>query len=106
MTAPGEAAEEKAARDYDLVLVLGGRNALGAFAAGVYQGLHEAGLEPDWIVGCSVGAINGALIAGSPSKRRIDALRAFWQPTPAGIGLDLPLFPAALEVARRAAAVT
>ncbi|KQT44612.1 hypothetical protein ASG43_14945 [Aureimonas sp. Leaf454] len=66
-------------RDADLVLILSGGNALGAFQAGVYQALHEAGLEPDWIVGTSIGAINGALIAGSTFENRVEALRAFWR---------------------------
>lgn len=93
-------------RAYDLVLVLGGGNALGAFEVGVYQALHEAGLEPDWIVGASIGAINGALIAGSAVERRMETLRAFWQPTPVGLGVDVALVPAAMEVARRTGAVT
>ena len=56
----------RAAR-FDLVLALSGGNALGAFEAGAYQALHETDLLPDWIVGTSIGAINGALIVGSAS---------------------------------------
>jgi NTE family protein len=105
MTTP-DPASAKPQRDFDLVLVLGGGNALGAYEAGVYEALHEAGLEPDWIAGVSIGAINGALIAGSPIDRRVAALRDLWRPAPVGIGLDAALFPAAAEVARRTAAVT
>ncbi|WP_156420983.1 patatin-like phospholipase family protein [Aureimonas sp. AU22] len=71
-----------ASRDFDLVLVLSGGNALGAFEAGVYEVLHHRGLQPDWIVGTSIGAINGALIAGAPPEKRIETLRAFWRPDP------------------------
>lgn len=85
-------------RGYDLVLVLSGGNALGAFEAGAYQALHEQDLQPDWIVGTSIGAINGAIIAGSTPDRRIAALRDFWRPTPAGPEAMWP------EVARRSAA--
>ena len=46
-----------------IVLVLEGGGALGSYQAGVYQALHEAGMEPDWIVGTSIGAINASLIA-------------------------------------------
>ena len=48
-----------------IVLVLQGGGALGAYQAGVYQALHEGGIEPDWVVGTSIGAINASLIAGN-----------------------------------------
>ena len=60
------------------VLVLQGGGALGAYQAGVYQALHEAGLEPDWVVGTSIGAINAALIAGNRPQDRLERLDAFW----------------------------
>jgi NTE family protein len=59
-------------------LVLQGGGALGAYQAGVYQALHEAGLEPDWVVGVSIGAINSAIIAGNPPERRLERLEEFW----------------------------
>src|SRR5213080_3018100 len=43
-----------------VVLVLQGGGALGSYQAGVYQALHEAGIEPDWIIGTSIGAIKRA----------------------------------------------
>lgn len=61
------------------VLVLQGGGALGAYQAGVYEAMHEAGLEPDWIVGTSIGAVNGALIAGNRPADRVEQLRAFWR---------------------------
>jgi NTE family protein len=60
------------------VLVLQGGGALGAYQVGVVQALHEAGVEPDWVIGTSIGAINGALIAGNEPSRRIDCLHGFW----------------------------
>jgi NTE family protein len=59
-------------------LVLQGGGAMGAYQAGVYQGLHEAGIRPDWIAGISIGAINAALIAGNPPALRVARLREFW----------------------------
>ena len=85
-----------------LVLVLGGGNALGSYQAGVYQALHEAGREPDWIVGTSAGAINGALIAGTIAAQRVARLREFWQP--AGSGGDASFWPTPMETLRRTAA--
>ncbi len=62
-----------------VVLVLQGGGALGAYQAGVYQALHEAGIEPDWIIGTSIGAINGSLIAGNEVGHRLDRLKEFWR---------------------------
>jgi len=33
------------------VLVLQGGGALGAYQAGAYAALHDAGMEPDWVAG-------------------------------------------------------
>ncbi|WP_204308251.1 patatin-like phospholipase family protein, partial [Klebsiella aerogenes] len=41
--------------------------------------LHEAGIEPDWVSGVSIGAINAAIIAGNSPARRLDRLRQFWE---------------------------
>ena len=59
-----------------VVLVLQGGGALGSYQAGVYQALHEAGIEPDWIIGTSIGAINASLIAGNDPRQRLDASAA------------------------------
>jgi NTE family protein len=67
------------AREQQIVLVLQGGGALGAFQAGVYQGFHEAGVEPDWVVGTSIGAINAALIAGNPPVVRAHRLSEYWR---------------------------
>src|SRR5262245_3817370 len=61
-----------------IVLVLQGGGALGAYQAGVYHALHEHGVEPDWIVGTSIGAINASLIAGNPHGSRLERLKEFW----------------------------
>lgn len=62
-----------------LVLVLQGGGALGAYQAGVYEALSEAGYEPDWISGISIGSVNGAIIAGNPQEKRAERLREFWE---------------------------
>jgi NTE family protein len=71
-------AHEKIAGAGQFVLVFQGGGALGAFQAGVYQALHEARIEPDWIIGTSIGAINAGLIAGNDPIDRIAALKEFW----------------------------
>jgi NTE family protein len=60
------------------VLVLQGGGALGAYQVGVYQALHERGIEPDWVIGTSIGAINAALIAGNRPEHRLQRLQTFW----------------------------
>ena len=59
-------------------LVLQGGGALGAYQAGVYQALHEANFEPDWIAGVSIGSINAAIIAGNKPEHRLEKLEKFW----------------------------
>jgi NTE family protein len=61
-----------------VALVLQGGGALGAYQVGVYQAMHEAGIEPDWVSGVSIGAINSAIIAGNPPDRRLERLGVFW----------------------------
>jgi NTE family protein len=76
--------------DVRFALVLSGGNALGAYHAGLYEALHEAELEPQWICGTSIGAVTGALIAGNPREDRLRRLAEFWRPEPDG---DKPLMP-------------
>jgi NTE family protein len=61
-----------------IALLLQGGGALGAYQAGVYQALEEADLLPDWVGGISIGAVNGAIIAGNMPGKRIEKLRGFW----------------------------
>jgi NTE family protein len=63
----------------NIALVLQGGGALGAYQAGIYQALHEAGLRPDTVAGVSIGGINAAIIAGNPPERRVERLREFWE---------------------------
>ena len=91
----GVASQPIGALPYDVIaLVLQGGGALGAYQAGVYQGLHEAGIRPNWLAGISIGALNAAIIAGSPEAERVARLREFWETIcatpvewPAGEGL-------------------
>lgn len=71
-----------------VVLVFQGGGALGAYQVGVYEALHEAGIEPDWVIGTSIGAINAALIAGNERSRRLERLDAFWNRVQQGPASD------------------
>src|SRR6476469_9838314 len=61
------------------VLVLQGGGALGAYQAGAYEALFDAGHMPSWVAGTSIGAINAAIIAGNPPEQRASRLREFWE---------------------------
>lgn len=74
------------------VLILQGGGALGAYQAGAYCALHEHGIEPDWLAGISIGAINAALIAGNPPQERVEKLRAFWNRVSSG-KFSRPMLP-------------
>lgn len=77
---PRRGPRQPAQAAYDTVaLILQGGGALGSYQAGVYEGLHEAGMRPDWLAGISIGAINAAIIAGSPPDERVARLRGFWE---------------------------
>ncbi len=60
-------------------LVLSGGAALGAIQVGMWTALVEAGVEIDFIVGTSVGAVNGGWIAARPDHAGADALAAVWK---------------------------
>lgn len=60
------------------VFVLQGGGALGSYQAGAFEALTEQGIEPDWIAGISIGAINAAIMAGNAPEDRLEKLRSFW----------------------------
>ena len=65
-----------------VAFALGGGGVLGAHEVGMLQALFEADVRPDLIVGTSVGAINGAMVAADPSRDAITRLERLWM----GIG--------------------
>ncbi len=89
------------------ILVLQGGGALGAYQAGVYEGMVEKGFAPDWVTGVSIGAVNAALIAGNPPGRRIERLREFWDQVSSHLPLIAPSYLDPMRVAfNRASATT
>jgi NTE family protein len=58
--------------------VLGGGGVLGAYEVGMLRALTEAGVRPDLVVGTSVGAVNGAVVAADPAAATA-RLAAMWQ---------------------------
>ncbi|MBA3745294.1 patatin-like phospholipase family protein, partial [Sporichthya sp.] len=58
--------------------VLGGGGMLGAAEVGMLQSLAEHGVEPDLVLGTSVGAINGAAYACRPGVGAATRLAQMW----------------------------
>ena len=73
----------------EVALVLQGGGALGAYQAGVIEGLEEKGIEVDWVAGISIGAVNAAILAGNIPEKRVVRLRGFWEEVTA----SLPALP-------------
>lgn len=59
--------------------VLSGGAALGAAQVGMLLAMSEAGIEPDLVVGTSVGAVNGAWIVGRPGTEGVSSLADLWR---------------------------
>lgn len=76
----------------ETVLLLQGGGALGSYQAGVFEALAEAKIEPTWLAGISIGAVNAAIIAGNPVGRRAARLREFWD-TVTGALPSFPVWP-------------
>lgn len=89
-----------------IALVLSGGNALASYQAGAYEALHERRIEPDLVAGASAGAINGAIICGTPPGERLARLAEFWQPAPAGDRQHSGAWSPMQETARRTLAAS
>jgi NTE family protein len=59
--------------------VLSGGASLGAVQVGMLQALSQWGARPDFVVGTSVGAVNGAWVAGHPGSHAADGLAEVWR---------------------------
>ncbi|MBV9097324.1 MAG: patatin-like phospholipase family protein, partial [Frankiaceae bacterium] len=60
-------------------VVFSGGGSLGAAQVGALQALYEAGITPDVVVGCSVGALNAAYLAVDPTPDRVRSLEQLWR---------------------------
>ena len=65
-------------QDGPTAFVLGGGGVLGAAEVGMLVALLEAGIRPDLVLGTSVGAVNGAMLAADPTPRAAQRLTRLW----------------------------
>jgi NTE family protein len=63
---------------YEVAFVLGGGGILGAHEVGMLRALAESSIEPDLILGTSIGAVNGAMFAGDPTVAGVRRLGELW----------------------------
>jgi NTE family protein len=63
----------------ETAFVLGGGGLLGAVEVGMLRALLEADIRPDLVLGTSVGALNGALLAADPGPGVVDRLVGLWE---------------------------
>ena len=79
--------------------VLGGGGRWGAVEVGMIQALDEAGIEPDLILGTSIGAFNGAVIADYPGREGVERLTGFWEQVTGADLFQTGFFDRAIRVA-------
>ena len=70
-------ANDSSARE--IAFVLGGGGVLGAAEVGMLAALAERGVEPDLVLGTSIGAVNGAMYAAEPGAAGVERLRLLWR---------------------------
>lgn len=86
--------------------VLGGGGHLGAHQVGMLRALFQRGIRPDLIVGTSVGAVNGAMVAAEPSEAMVERLESLWRSLGrAGVVRSGSMFDEMRRVVRRRTAV-
>jgi NTE family protein len=79
--------------------VLGGGGRWGAVEVGMIKALDEAGIEPDLILGTSIGAFNGAVIADYPGREGVERLTGFWEEVTGADLFQTGFFDRAIRVA-------
>jgi NTE family protein len=69
---------ERVVAEHPIAFVLGGGGVRGAVEIGMIDALLRADIRPDLVIGTSIGAINGALVASDPTPTVIGKLMTAW----------------------------
>jgi NTE family protein len=85
--------------------VLSGGGNLGALQVGMLRALFERRIHPDVVLGCSVGALNGAAIAADPSLAMVGRLQELWRDIADHDVMPAGLLPPTLQLARKGVAI-
>ncbi len=84
--------------------VLSGGGNLGAIQVGMLRALAEREVVPDVVLGCSIGALNGAAYASNPTTGGIDALVAHWEGSGDSV-MPSSRIPSAVQLLRKGASL-
>ena len=85
--------------------VLSGGGNLGALQVGMLRALFERRIEPDLVLGCSVGALNGAAVAAEPSLAMVGRLQDLWRGIADEDVMPAGLLPTTVQLARKGVAI-
>ncbi len=88
-----------------VAFVLSGGGNLGALQIGMLRALVERDVRPDMVIGCSVGAINGAALAEDPSPAGVARMERLWSELDGKELMPSGILPRAVALARRGEAV-
>jgi NTE family protein len=85
--------------------VLSGGGNLGAIQVGMLKALSERGIVPDVVLGCSVGALNGAGFALDPTADGVRRLEHHWRTTTSHTLMPSSRIPSAVQLLRKGASL-
>ena len=89
-----------------VAFVLSGGGNLGALQIGMMRALVERGIRPDLVVGCSVGAINGAGLAEDPTSAGVGRMERLWRELDGKELMPRSVLPPAVALARKGEAIS
>jgi NTE family protein len=93
-------------QDGPVAVVLSSGANMGAVQVGVLRALVEHGVRPDLVVGCSIGALNGAALAQDPSPDGVAHIEDVWRTADQRGILPRPWLPPAVALVRRGEAMS
>lgn len=88
-----------------VAFVLSGGGNLGAIQVGMLRALAEREIVPDVVLGCSIGALNGAAYAATPGGDAVDRLVQHWRDTEGASVMPSSRIPSAVQLLRRGASL-
>jgi NTE family protein len=88
-----------------VAFVLSGGGNLGALQVGMLRALADREIRPDLVVGCSVGALNGAAYAADPTPAGVARLEALWRGLEGDEIMPTGWLPTSVQLARKGASL-